>query len=187
MRRIKDSTIVAWLSGSHTLCQTYPNSFAMCNKQTKTSKPEIPARSIQDRRERIVRFPRFSLLRTRYKTRSVICREKKKKHGKARRDETRRAAREAKKRSRLMEKIRKQQENKQPGCSRQDAFALKCPKLGVHVFLVFLLFLARGSSAKWTLRDTKRRLQKGRKHLSTAKYFAQAVVHSSWIIIANRH
>lgn len=75
-----------------------------------------------------------------------------------------------------MEKVRKQ-ENKQPGCSRRDAFALKCPKL--HVFLLFLPFLAR-SSVKWTLRDTKRHLQNA---FQRRKRFAQAPP-SSPIIIA---
>ena len=141
------------------------NSFIVRNKQTKTSNrkfPEDPFRNVK--RERKV-FPRFSPSPIRFL--SYLLLEK----GKIRRSGTRGV-----KRSRLMEKVRKQ-ENKQPGCSRRDAFALKCPKL--HVFLLFLPFLAR-SSVKWTLRDTKRRLQNA---FQRRKRFAQAPP-SSPIIIA---
>lgn len=128
--------------------------------------PEVPGRSIQEHREERKVSALFSFADT---TPRLFAARKREKAGR----------RGAKKRSRLMEKVRKQQENKQPGCSRRDAFALKCPKLRAHVFLLFLPFLAR-SSAKWTLRDTKRRLQNV---FQRRKRFAQAP-SSSLIIIA---
>lgn len=141
---------------------SYPGSVVIhlpCAQQANENvEPEVPGRSIQKRREN-VRFPRFSPPPIRL---GYLLREKGRTRGVTERGE---------KRSRLMEKVRKQQENKQPGCSRRDAFALKCPKLRAHVFLLFLPFLAR-SSAKWTLRDTRGAVYKT--SFKRRKRFAQA-------------
>lgn len=115
-------------------------------------------RSIQDHRGN-VRFSRFSPSFQYRKLVGYLPREKER----ARQDGG--EAKRAKKRSRLMEKVRKQQENKQPGCSRRDAFALKCPKLGALTFSSYFYLFLRETRQNGH-RDAKRRLQKGRKRLS---------------------
>lgn len=126
----------------------------MCNKQTETSNRKYPQDlfRIVEREDRKVTTLFSLLLRARCKTRRLFAVGKRKE---TRRDEARRE----KKRSRLMEKIRKQQENKQPRMLAARCFCIEMSEARrSRSPPYFCLFLReRSSPAKWTLRDTKRR------------------------------